>query len=320
MSRILVTGGTGNVGKHVVSALDTRGHDVRAVVRDPGAASFPRSVEVVRGDLSSPETLRTALRGVDRVYLMWPGLPVEPRVVEIIAEHAERVVYLSADVPDLADGEQPAIFHQEIERLIRESGLSWTFVRAIDFATNTLRWAEQIKQGVVRLPYGRASRSLIHERDIAGVLAHVLTSDGHDEAKYLITGPESIPQADLVRIIGEVIGRDVRWEDLPLDQAREELTKEWGDAELVDARLRAWAALVDSPERVTDTVERLLGAPAATFREWVQEHADDFRSPLIDGRAGPGGGEYPRPRSPGARPRPPDACTWPAIGSARWST
>lgn len=277
MSKILVTGGTGNVGKHVVSTLVTRGHDVRAVLRDPGRASLPRSVEVVRGDLSSPETLTTALRDVESVYLMWPGLPVEPRLVEIIAEHAERVVYLSADVPDLVDGEQPAIFHQAIERLIRESGLNWTFVRAIDFATNTLNWAEQIKQGVVRLPYGQASRSLIHERDIAEVVAHVLTSDGHDEAKYLITGPESIPQAELVRIIGEAIGRDVRWEDLPSNQAREELTEAWGDAEFVDARLRAWAALVDSPERVTDIVERLLGVPARTFRVWAQEHADDFR-------------------------------------------
>ena len=118
---------------------------------------------------------------------------------------------------------------------------------------------------------------MIHERDIAEVVAHVLTSDGHDEAKYLITGPESIPQAELVRIIGEAIGRDVRWEDLPSNQAREELTEAWGDAEFVDARLRAWAALVDSPERVTDIVERLLGVPARTFRVWAQEHADDFR-------------------------------------------
>jgi uncharacterized protein YbjT (DUF2867 family) len=276
MSKILVTGPTGNVGQHVVSALVTQGRDVRAAVRDPGTASLPDRVEVVRADLSSPETLTAALHGVESVYLMWPGLPVDPRVIQIIAEHAERVVYLSADVPDLADGEQPTIFHQEIERLIRQSSLNWTFVRAIDFATNTLRWAQQIKQGVVRLPYGQASRSLIHERDIADVVAHVLTSDRHDGAKYVITGPESIPQAELVRIIGEAIGRDVRWQEVPLDQARKELTAAWGDAAFVDARLRAWAALVDSPERVTDTVERLLGRPAMTFRAWAQEHAEGF--------------------------------------------
>jgi uncharacterized protein YbjT (DUF2867 family) len=277
MGKILVTGPTGHVGRHVTSALVAQGRDIRAVVRDPRTAELPPEVEVVRGDLSSPETLTAALHGVDSVFLMWPALPVEPRVVQVIAEHAERVVYLSADVPDLADDEEPTIFHQEIERLIRQSGLKWTFVRAIDFATNTLLWAEQIRQGVVRLPYGQASRSMIHERDIADVVAHVLTSDGHDESKYVVTGPESIPQAELVGIIGEAIGRDVRWEDLPPDQARKELTAAWGDAAFVDARLRAWAALVDSPERVTDTVERLLGRPAVTFRAWAQEHAADFQ-------------------------------------------
>ncbi len=284
-TKILVTGGTGSVGRHVISELVARDCDVRAVVRDPCTASLPPGIGVARGDLSSPETLGAALRDVGSVYLMWPALPVEPRVVDMIASRAERVVYLSADVPDLADGEQPVSFHQELERLIRKSGLSWTFVRGIDFATNTLRWAEQVKQGVVRLPYGQASRSLIHERDVARVVAHVLTSDGHDEAKYLITGPESIPQAELVRTIGEAIQRDVRWQELTPAQAREELTESWGDAELVDARLRAWSALVDSPERVTDTVERLLGAPAMTFREWAQDHVDDFlrKSPSAPG-------------------------------------
>ena len=65
-----------------------------------------------------------------------------------------------------------------------------------------------------------------------------------DEARYVITGPESIRQVELVGIIGEAVGRGVRWEELPLDRARDELTEAWGDAELVAARLRAWAELV----------------------------------------------------------------------------
>ncbi|HJS96047.1 MAG TPA: NmrA family NAD(P)-binding protein [Solirubrobacteraceae bacterium] len=277
MSKILVTGPTGNVGRHVVASLAEMGRDVRALVRDPRRASLPESVEVARGDLSSPDTLAGALRGVDSVYLMWPGLAVEPRVVELIARHARRVVYLSADIPDLADGEEPTIFHQEIERLIRRSGLDWTFVRAIDFATNTLGWADEIKRGVVHLPYGEASRSLIHERDIADVIVHVLGSDGHEGARYVVTGPESITQAEIVAIIGEAIGRDVRWEDLPISIAREQLAAAWGSAAFAEARLEAWASFVESPERVTDQVERLLGRPARTFHSWAQEHADDFR-------------------------------------------
>ncbi|MET9293611.1 NmrA family NAD(P)-binding protein [Streptomyces sp. NPDC003077] len=277
MTKILVTGATGTIGKHIVSSLAAAGSEVRALVRDPDTASLPAGVEAVRGDLSAPETLEPALRGVRSVYLMWPGIPVEPGVVERIAGHAEHVVYLSADVTDLADGERPTIYHQEIERLIRASGLRWTFVRAIDFATNTLAWADQIKRGVVRWPYGRAARSLIHERDIADVAVHALTTPGHDKAKYLITGPEAITHADQVRIIGEAIGREVRWEDLPPDIAREQLTAAWGNPEFVAARLKAWAGFVDTPERVTDTVEQLLGRPARTFRAWAEEHAGDFR-------------------------------------------
>jgi uncharacterized protein YbjT (DUF2867 family) len=277
MGRVLVTGASGNVGRLVVSSLAEAGEEVRAFVRDPDKAPVADAVEVLSGDLTSPQTLVPALREVDRVFLVWPGLPVDPGVVDAIADHASRVVYLSTDVSDLADDEPPTSFHQEIELLIRKSGLSWTFVRPIDFATNTLAWAGQIREGVVRLPYGRASRSLIHERDIAEVVTHVLTSPGHDGAKYVITGPESIPQAELARIIGQVIGRDVRWEDLPLDAAREQLTAAWGNAEFVEARLNAWGSFVESPERVTDTVERLLGRPARTFRSWAEEHAADFR-------------------------------------------
>ncbi|WSK66808.1 NmrA family NAD(P)-binding protein [Streptomyces sp. NBC_01276] len=277
VTRILVTGATGTIGRHIVSSLDEAGRRVRALVRDPAGAALPEGVEVVRGDLSSPGTLEAALRDVESVYLMWPGIAVDPRVVEVIARHAERVVYLSTDVADLADGEPATSYHQEIERLIRKSGLSWTFLRAIDFATNTLGWADQVRQGVVRWPYGQASRSLIHERDIADVAVRVLTSPGHDGARYVITGPESITHAEQVRIIGEAVGRQVRWEDLPVEVARRQLTAAWGNAAFVDARLRAWGSFVESPERVTDTVERVLGKPARTFRSWTEEHADDFR-------------------------------------------
>ncbi len=129
----------------------------------------------------------------------------------------------------------------------------------------------------MRWPYGQASRSLIHERDIADVAVHVLTSTGHDGGRYVLTGPESAYRAELVRIIGEAVARKVRWEDLPVKTARMQLTAAWGNAEFVEARLKAWESFVDSPERVTDAVERLLRRPARTFRSWAEEHADDFR-------------------------------------------
>lgn len=85
-------------------------------------------------------------------------------------------------------------------------------------------------------------------------------------AAYPISGPELLSQAEQVRIIGEVVGREVRWEDQPPEEAREHLLAAWGDA-----------GFVDSPEEVTDVVEKLLGRPALPFRSWVRDHAADFR-------------------------------------------
>ncbi|TMR95289.1 NAD(P)H-binding protein [Nonomuraea basaltis] len=274
MGKILVTGATGNVGRHVVSQLAEAGLEVRALVRDPGRARLP--VEMARGDLNVPETLHPALEDVESVFLLWPGFTTDnaAEVVAAIAKHARRVVYLSANVAQLAD--EPATHYQEIERLIRHSGLGWTFLRPGGFAANTLGWAGQIRQGVVRWPYGQAARSLIHEKDIAAVAVHVLTSAGHNGATYVLTGPERLTQAEQVRVIGEVVGREVRWEEQPPEEARDQLMAAWGDADFVDAALKTWESFVTTPEPVTDTVERLLGRPALTFRQWAEDHAADL--------------------------------------------
>ncbi|WP_043629821.1 NAD(P)H-binding protein [Nonomuraea candida] len=275
MGKILVTGATGNVGRHVVTQLARAGLEVRALARRP--ERVPAGVEAVQGDLTVPETLEPALKDVESVFLLWPGLSTgnAAEVVSAIAGQARRVVYLSAHVPG---GENAAGHYGDIERLIRHSGLGWTFLRPGGFAANTLGWAEQIRtSGVVRWPYGEASRALIHEKDIAAVAVHALTSAGHNGAAYTITGPEELTQAEQARVIGEAIGREVRWEEQPAEEARERLLAAWGDAEFVESALSAWKSFVTSPERATDTVRLLLGRPALSFRQWAEDHAADFR-------------------------------------------
>lgn len=266
MSKILVTGATGNVGKHVFSTLAEAGLDVRALARNPSKVPG----EAVQGDLTDPASIDDALKDVESVFLLWPGFEADAAapVIERIARQARRVVFLSA---------KGTSFHQDVERLIRRSGLSWTFLRPGGFAANTLAWAAQIREGVVRWPYGQAKRALIHEKDIAAVAVHTLTSAGHGGAAYELSGPAVISQEDQVRTIGEVIGRQVRWEDLPPEVAREHLLAAWGDPGFVEAALAGWKAFVTSPEQVTGTVERLLGRPALTFRQWAEDHAGDFR-------------------------------------------
>ncbi|PSK98673.1 uncharacterized protein YbjT (DUF2867 family) [Haloactinopolyspora alba] len=276
---VLVTGATGKTGRHLVPQLLDAGTDVRAMVRNPVTAQLPAGVDVVRGDLTEPDTLHAALDGVDSVFLLWPMFSAEgaPAVVDAIARHARRVVYLSAMAD--AGGARPDGFWGRIEELIEAAGLEWTFLRAGGFAGNTFGWAEQIRtEGVVRWPYGAAARSLIHEADIAAVAAATLTTDGHAGRSYALTGPEAVTQAEQVRIIGEAVGRTVRWDEPTPAEAREMLLSQWGDSGYVDAALDAWAAMVERPEPVTTAVQDVTGRPARTFRQWAVDHADTFRS------------------------------------------
>jgi uncharacterized protein YbjT (DUF2867 family) len=278
---IVVTGATGTVGRQVVMQLSERGAPVRAVTRDPGSAAMPAGVEAVRADLSDPASLEPHLAGADSVFLVWPftspgqAAGQGSKLVEVLARHVPRIVYLSAQ----AAAGRPDSFWATIERLIEQSGAAWTFLRPTGFAANTLMWADQIRNtGVVRWPYGAAARSLIHERDIAAVGVAALTDDRQAGQKYVLTGPEAVTQAGQVSLIGEAIGRPVRWEELAPGQAREQLLAAWGDPAFVDSALTTWARLVTEPEPVTATVEQVTGAAARSFRQWAGDHISDFRA------------------------------------------
>ncbi|RCV52916.1 NAD(P)H-binding protein [Marinitenerispora sediminis] len=281
---VLVTGATGNVGRQVVTQLRAEGVPVRALTRDPAAARLPDGVTVLRGDLSDPDSLAGALDGVRAVFLVWPFLTAEaaPPLLERIAAHTSRLVYLSsAGVQDDAEVQADPInaFHADLERLVRATGLEWTFLRAGGFATNTLQWAEQIRAtGVVRAPFGAASRALVHEADIAAVAVRALLDDGHAGAVHVLTGPEPLTQVEQVRLIGTALERPTRFEEQPPHEARADMLATGWPADVVDGILGAHAEMTTgAADLVTDTVQAVTGRPARTFAEWARDHAADFR-------------------------------------------
>ncbi len=71
---ILVTGATGNVGRHITTQLRDAGVTVRALSRDPSSPRLPAGVTVARGDLTDPDSLRNAAAGADAAFLLWPFL------------------------------------------------------------------------------------------------------------------------------------------------------------------------------------------------------------------------------------------------------
>jgi uncharacterized protein YbjT (DUF2867 family) len=280
---VLVTGATGRVGRAVVDLLIDAGVPVRALTHRPEAeATLPANAEVVTGDLTVPGSLDAGLRGVGAVFLVWTAPPeTAPAVVERLATYARRVVFLSAPHqtrhPFFQQPNPMAVLYAEIERLIASTGLESTIIRPGVFASNALSWwAPAIRaDGAIRWPYGAAETAPVDDRDVAAVAARSLYQDGHAGGDYVLTGPESLSQAEQVSIIGEVLGRQVTFEELSPDEFRSETEGSW-PRPVVDMLLAAWDATMGRPALVTSTVSDILGSAPRSFRQWVTDHASAF--------------------------------------------
>ena len=282
MEPVLITGATGRIGRAVLDQLAETGVPVRALVRRPDpAAALPADVEIVTGDLTVPESLDAALHAVGTVFLVWTA-PREtaPAVIDRLAAAAKRVVYLSAPHrtphPFFRQPNPMATLHAEIETLIAATELDATIIRPGMFASNALFWwADTIRSGgVVRWPYAAAETAPVDDRDVAAVIARTLCADGHTGGDYVLTGPESLSQADQVSIIGDVLGRRLPFEELSPDDFRRQSPEAARPA--VDMLLAAWNATTGHPAYVSSTVSEILGRPARTFREWATDHAGAF--------------------------------------------
>lgn len=284
MNPILVFGATGKVGRQVVSQLIAAGSPVRAMARNPDAANLPPQVEVVRGDLTVPETLDACLDNNDAVFLVWTAPPsaVAP-ALQRITLRARRIVYLSAPLKTPHPlFQQPNLLRpmfEQIEHTIETSGVPWTFLRPGMFAANALLWwSPQIRAGnVVRWPYLAVPTAPIDERDIAAVAVRALRDPGHARAEYVLTGPQSLTHAEQISVIAGVLGRDLRAAEITPDEARRELLT-IGPLAAINMLLAAWSAAQDHPAHITTTFAEITGAPAKSFRTWVTDNAAAFHA------------------------------------------
>ena len=284
---ILVTGATGNVGREVVNLLLSSGEKVVAVTRHPEKAALPEGAVVVGVDLSHLQQLSKALHDVEAILISpralgdaTAGAATTELLKLAVEQGAPRVVVLSAATVEYGGGyERFAAAFKAVEDAARTSGLPWTFLRSTDYASNALAWVPQIRStGIVRGAYGDGATSTIHERDVAAVATRALLDAAHAGHSYVLTGPQLLSQREKVHLIGEAIGRDVRWEELSAEQAKAAMLAQGLPPDVPDRLLGYWSTIGQRQEPATTSVEQVLGRPALTFAQWAVEHAAAFRN------------------------------------------
>jgi uncharacterized protein YbjT (DUF2867 family) len=286
---LLVTGATGTTGMEVLRALKARGAEARALVRDETKAHHLRDLGFtpVTGDLGDPRTLRPALEGVERAYLLSPASPMQSELEQTFIETAKEagvthVVKLSTIG---ASEEAPLRFarsHGKIEHALKESGLQWTLLRAAGFMQNTLGWGERVQDGKFYTPVPDAAFGIVDARDVAEVAALALTDDGHAGKAYGLSGPEAVSYRDQARRVFAAADRTVEVEEVPLDAVKRELVRAgvppW-NAEGLCEQLELYAS--GGATMVASGVQDALGRPPRDLDQFARDHVDAFRAPSL---------------------------------------
>lgn len=271
--KVLVTGATGNVGRRLVDDLLAGGHTVRALTRAPQRAALPDPVEVVAGDLADPTSLGGVLDGVDAAHLFALGSGDVDDPHAHVDDLVDRVTRAGVRRFTVLDGTGTVPLGPAA---LAAGG---TVVAPVEFMANARWWADAIRSdGVVREASPDAPSTVVHEADIAAVTAVVLTDgDGYAGETVAVTGPEALTLHERVAILAEVSGRAIRVEE-PTQEELLAQWRSWGLAEDVIAQFQEWSqAPPEIASTPADTVERLTGRPARTFRAWARENAATFR-------------------------------------------
>ena len=283
MSTILVTGARGNIGARVVAKLVSSGARVRALVRNPGAAAFDRSVEVVVAGYDDAAAVATAMTGVSRALFITAGpeLARHDQTLAIAARAArvEHIVKVSVYGARAGGPEIPG-WHHDGEQRIAATGIAATFLRPSSFASNALGWLRTLRAtGTAFGALGDAALPVIHPDDIADVAVHALTTPGAAGTIHELTGPESLTAAAQVAILGEVAGAAYTYVNVDDETAVRGMRDAGMPAVVADAMIHLMQAL-RGVGRIApnETIPRLLGRPARSFRQWAEDNQQTLRA------------------------------------------
>ncbi|TRW46691.1 NmrA family NAD(P)-binding protein [Georgenia yuyongxinii] len=210
---ILVSGPSGNVGRTVVAALVAAGADVRAASRDAHAAGPVRGV---RFDFTDPTTWPAAFAGVEAMFVVRPPAlgnakrDIIPALTAARDAGVRHMVLLSLQGAE----RNHVVPHAAIERWLRTSGLSWTFVRASFFHQNlsTTHVADVRDRDEIVVPAGRGTTAFVDAEDVGAVVAAALLDRAHHANRaWTVTGSEALSYDDVARILIAELGRPIRY-------------------------------------------------------------------------------------------------------------
>lgn len=287
-ANILITGATGSIGSALTRILSAQGVPFRAMVREKSKAkelSALPGATVTEGDFNNPESLKMALQGIDRAFLLTNSSELaETQQLAFVAAAKQagvkHIVKLSQLAADINSPVRFLRYHAVVEQKIRETGISWTFLRPNLFMQGLLGFRDPIiAKGMFFAAAGDARISLVDVRDIAAVAAAALTEDGHEGKIYHLTGPEVMTHQEIAHSFSEGLNREIQFVDVSEDVMKDAVIKagfpQWQAEGLIEdyAHYRR-----NEADLLSSDIATVTGRSPHSFRDFLQDYAFLFKA------------------------------------------
>jgi NAD(P)H dehydrogenase (quinone) len=267
--KIVISGASGQLGELVVKDLLARGvpaNDLILVSRTPEKLDeFKRRGATTRfGDFSKPESLPAAYAGGDKLLLISIGFDAGPRpeahkraVDAAVASGIKHIVYTSFVA--ISEGDQTGLAsdHVQTEEIIKKSGAAWTMLRNSIYANGLVpQAAKMVADGKATVSDADFRIGYVTREDCAAAAAAVLSSPGHENKAYDITGPELIGPREIAAAASAVTGQHI---ELTAPDPNAPARRGFGGP---------------TYEVVSDDFAKLTGRPATSVRQLFEAHRD----------------------------------------------
>ena len=283
MTKILVTGATGNVGIEVVRLLQKT--DARFVigVRDIARAkkTIGSGLEYVEFDFEKPATYKQALTNVRKIFLVRPPVISDvkkyfhPFIDLAKAQGVEHIVFLSL----LGVEKNSVVPHHKIEKYILASNIPYTFLRASFFMQNlnTTHREDIRKHNEIILPAGKGKTSFIDVRDIAEVGFMALIDDKHMNKAYDLTGSEALDYYQIAEIFSEVLGRKITYTNPSPLQFFMHMKAQGMKPGFIFVMIALYStAKMGLAGRISDELPKLIDRASITVEQYVKDYKDQW--------------------------------------------
>ena len=283
---ILLTGLSGNTGLRVANRLLKSGHNFTVLNKDIDKISEFKSkkVNIVKGTLSSTDSLKKAMDGIENAFLMSPigenQFKLERNFIDAAKKAGVRhIVKYSAIGADPKSSSSILKHHGQSEQYLKESGLRYTIVRPNIFMQNFVDfYGEQIKKKKeIRLPLKNAKCAYVDVRDTTRLIRKVLTSNGNKNTTYTVTGTESFNCAEVAELFSEAMGKKIKYLDLKPRDFKKDMLESGVKEKVAEAYNDLYKVIRDGAyNQVSDDIYKVTGRQPHTFDEFLDDNIKFF--------------------------------------------